>query len=92
MEALRAMVEVHEGICKAHQPGLKMRWLLQRYNYYWPTMIKNCIEYAKGCQTCQKFGDLKHVPAEDLHSVIKRWPFRGWALDLIGKVSLPSSK
>ena len=89
MEALRVMVEVYEGICGAHQPGLKMRWLLRRHNYYWPTMTKDCIEYARGCQACQKFGDLKHVSVEDLHSVIKHWPFRGWALDLIGKVSPP---
>ena len=55
-------------------------------------MTKDCIEYAKSCQACQKFGDLRHVPAENLHSVIKPWPFRGWALDLIGKVSPPSLK
>ena len=28
-EALTAMAEVHEGICGAHQPGVKMSWLLR---------------------------------------------------------------
>ena len=55
-------------------------------------MTKDCIEYAKGCQAYQKFRDLKHVLSEDLHSIIRPWPFRGWALDMIGKVSPPSSK
>ncbi|CAL2229163.1 unnamed protein product [Prunus armeniaca] len=33
-----------------------MRWLLRRHGYYWPTILKDFIEYAKGCQDCQKHG------------------------------------
>ncbi|XP_058181214.1 uncharacterized protein LOC131299647 [Rhododendron vialii] len=29
-EAMRVMSEVHEGICGAHQSGIKMRWLIRR--------------------------------------------------------------
>ncbi|VVA37976.1 Hypothetical predicted protein, partial [Prunus dulcis] len=47
-EQLIAMTEVHDGICGAYQAGIKMRWLLRRYGYYWPTILKDCIEYAKG--------------------------------------------
>ena len=32
------------------------------------------------------------MPAGELHSIIKPWPFRGWALDLIGQIHPPSSK
>ena len=64
MEALRAMVEVHEGICGAHQPGLKMRWLLRKHNYYWPTMTKDCIEYAKGLSSLPKVWGLKTCPSK----------------------------
>ncbi|XP_072077892.1 uncharacterized protein [Arachis hypogaea] len=42
-----ALGEVHEGICGAHQAGKKMKWVLYRNYVYWPTMIKDCIEYAK---------------------------------------------
>ncbi|XP_050211578.1 uncharacterized protein LOC126661755 [Mercurialis annua] len=52
---------------------------------------QDCIRYAKGCEACQKFGPIQHVPAEDLHSIIKPWPFRGWAVDLIGKIYPGSS-
>ncbi|BFG37632.1 hypothetical protein CerSpe_239060 [Prunus speciosa] len=61
-EQLIAMTEVHEGICGAHQACIKMRWLLRRHGYYWPTILKNCIEYAKGCQDCQRHGPVQHVP------------------------------
>ncbi|XP_025625392.1 uncharacterized protein [Arachis hypogaea] len=35
---------------------------------------------------------LQHIPASELHVIIKPWPFRGWALDLIGQIHLPTSK
>ena len=36
-ESLQVLLaEVHEGICGAHQSGVKMRWLIHRYVYFWP--------------------------------------------------------
>ena len=51
-EAMRVMSEVYEGICGAHQAGIKMKWLLRRHGYYWPGMLKDCINFGKGCQEC----------------------------------------
>src|SRR3954468_4752178 len=91
-EAYLAVSEVHSGVCGAHQSGHKMKWLLFRQGLYWPTMLKDCIEYARGCQECQKFSGIQHVPASELHAIVKPWPFRGWALDLIGEIKPASSK
>jgi len=33
-----------------------------------------------------------HVPTNELHSIIKPWPFRGWALDVIVEIRPNSSK
>jgi hypothetical protein len=33
------MAEVHEGICGTHQSAPKMKWLLRRACFCWPTMI-----------------------------------------------------
>jgi hypothetical protein len=38
-QARVAMGEVHEGICGTHQSALKIKWLLHRANFYWPTMM-----------------------------------------------------
>ena len=35
---------------------------------------------------------IQYVPASELHAIIKPWPFRGWALDVIGKIKPASSK
>ncbi|KAM2957000.1 hypothetical protein FF2_024063 [Malus domestica] len=83
----RVISEVHEGVCGAHQSGRKMRWLLRRHGYFWPRILKDCIEFARGCVQCQIHGPIQRVPAESLHSVIKPWPFRGWAMDVIGKIT-----
>jgi ribonuclease HI len=83
-EAYLAVSNTHNGTCGTHQAGHKMKWLLFRQGVYWPTMLKDCIEFAKGCQGCQEHAGIQRVPASELHSIVKPWPFRGWALDVIG--------
>jgi ribonuclease HI len=31
--------EVHEGTCGTHQSAHKMKWLIRRSGYYWPTIV-----------------------------------------------------
>jgi hypothetical protein len=91
-DAILAMAEVHEGIYGTHQSTLKMKWLLRRSSFYSPDMITDCFKYYKGCQVCQKFGDLQLVPATKSHSIIKPWSFRGLGLNFIGEIHPSSSK
>ena len=78
------MAETHEGICGSHQASEKMKWMLYRQGYYWLTILKDCINYAKSRKECYKHDLIKQIPASELHSVIKPYPFRGSTLDLIG--------
>ncbi|KAL0283519.1 UNVERIFIED_CONTAM: hypothetical protein Sangu_2884100 [Sesamum angustifolium] len=32
--------------------------------YYWPTMVKDCIDYARRCPACQFHANLIHQPPE----------------------------
>ena len=89
---MEVMKQVHEGVCGAHQSGVKMHWLIRRHNYFWPTILKDCITYSKGCQQCQKYTSILRIPAVGLHSIVNPWLFRGCAMDLIGKIHLVSSK
>ncbi|KAM5566316.1 hypothetical protein ABKV19_014818, partial [Rosa sericea] len=59
-EAKQLIGEVHSGICGAHQAGPKMRWLLRRHGYFWPSILKDCIAFAKGCLDCQAHGPVQH--------------------------------
>lgn len=69
-----------------------MKWLLFRQGIYWPSILKYCIEFAKGCQEFQRHAGIQHMPASELHAIIKPWPFRGWALNFIGENRPASSK
>ncbi|KAI5323823.1 hypothetical protein L3X38_032896 [Prunus dulcis] len=91
-EYMMVMGETHEGICGAHQGGRKMCWLIRRYGYFWPTMMKDCIDYSKGCEACQRHGPIQQAPSVPMNPVVKPWPFKGWAMDLIGKIYPTNSK
>jgi len=91
-EAKVLMGEVHEGICGAHQSAYKMKWIIHRAGYFWPTMLEDCFEYYKGCQDCQCFGNVQRSPTSAMNPIIKPWSFRGWGIDLIGQIFPSSSK
>ncbi|GKU92847.1 hypothetical protein SLEP1_g6519 [Rubroshorea leprosula] len=80
------MTQIASGLQIPEGVGIKMRWLICRHGFFWPFVLKDFIAYAKGCKSCQIHGPLQRVPAFELNSIVKRWPFRGWAIDLIGKV------
>jgi ribonuclease HI len=58
-EAKKMMSEVHDGLCEAHQSAYRMKWVIRKTGCYWPTMLEDCFEYYKGCQDCQKFGNIQ---------------------------------
>ena len=70
-EAYIALAEVHAGIYGAHQVGEKMKWVLYRQRVYWPSMAKDYLKCARSCEGYQKHGHIQHVPATDLHPIVK---------------------
>jgi len=91
-ESKSLMGEIHEGVCGSHQSSFKMKWMIRSNGYYWSTIVEDCFKYFKGCQGCQKFGNIQRAPASAMNPIIRPWPFRGWAIDLIGPIYPPSSK
>jgi len=47
------MEEAHVGVCGAHQLGPRLHDRIKRMGYYWPTMVRDCIDYVKRCDVCQ---------------------------------------
>ena len=88
-DANRLLHEVHEGTCGTHQSAHKMKWFIRRSGYYWPTLLEDCFKYYRGCQACQRFGKIQMVPASVMNPIVKSWPFRGWGMDMIGKINPP---
>ena len=59
---------------------------------FWPTILEDCFVYYKGCQDCQRFGNVQKSPASAMNPIIKPWSFQGWGIDLIDQIFSPSSK
>jgi hypothetical protein len=91
-EVNQLLHKVHEGACGTHQSAHKIKWLIRPSGYYWPTMLEDCFKYYKGCQACQRFRKIQMVLASVMNPIIKSWSFRGWGIDMIGKINPPSSK
>jgi hypothetical protein len=52
-KALVVMDEVHKGLYGDHKSKIKIKWLIMNNDYCWPGITKDCLNCAKGCQTCQ---------------------------------------
>ncbi|XP_015158987.1 uncharacterized protein [Solanum tuberosum] len=83
-EPIQALQEAHSGVCGSHQSGPKLHFHIKRMGYYWPTMVKDCLEYARTCGACQFHANFIHQPPEVLHPTIASWPFDAWGLDVVG--------
>ncbi|KAL0405767.1 UNVERIFIED_CONTAM: hypothetical protein Slati_3890600 [Sesamum latifolium] len=70
--------------------GPKLHFHIKRMDYYWPTMVKDCIDYAKRCKACQFHANLIHQPPEPLHPTVASWPFDAWGLDVVGPMTKSS--
>ncbi|XP_060190497.1 uncharacterized protein LOC132619680 [Lycium barbarum] len=88
-EAVQALQETHSGVCGSHQSGPKLHFHIKRMGYYWPTMVKDCLDYARRCKACQFHANFIHQPPEAVHPTVTSWPFDAWGLDVVGP--LPKS-
>ncbi|KAK3010798.1 hypothetical protein RJ639_011902 [Escallonia herrerae] len=90
-EALQTVEEAHSGIFYAHQFGLKLHFWIKRKGYYWPGMVKDCMDYAQKCQACQFHVNFIHQPPKPLHPTVASWLFNAWGLDAVGPLAPKSS-
>ena len=64
---------------------------VMRVDYYWLTLKKDCIQYARKCHKCQIYFDKIHVPPTELHVMSPPWPFSMWGIDFIGPITPKAS-
>lgn len=86
------MKEVHKGSCREHRRGHCLHQLFLWFGYYWPSMFKDCLEFASQCQTCQLHASLKYLPQELFQPIATHWPFQIQGLYFISTIGLVSSK
>ena len=60
--------------------------------YYWPTLFRDTHEYVRKCRSCQISNGRQRKPAFPLQPVNIEQPFEQCGLDMIGEITLQSSK
>ncbi|XP_057252250.1 uncharacterized protein LOC130592103 [Beta vulgaris subsp. vulgaris] len=85
-ECRQVLQEMHDGCCGNHSGGRSLSNRTLRMGYYWPTLRRDAVEYAKKCDACQRHAAMSHKPAERLHPTITPWPFMRWGMDIVGKL------
>ena len=85
-EVQEMLKDFHEGDCGNHTGGRALFSRILRTGYYWPTMKRDDVEYAKKCDPCQRHSNILHQPAEFLHPISSSWPFMRWGMDIVGKL------
>ncbi|XP_057952961.1 uncharacterized protein LOC131147217 [Malania oleifera] len=61
-EARQVMHEVHEGVYDTHVGGYSLARKVLRSGYYWMTMEKDCIDYARKCAKFMVIRSESHWP------------------------------
>ena len=84
------MREIHKDICGNHTGGQALAHKALQQSYYWPTMKKDTVEFARRCDKCQRFSSYTKSHPETLNSMISQWLFVVWGIDIIG--ALPAGK
>ena len=66
-EVSKIVEEIHKRVCRTHAKGHRMARQVMRAGYYWLTLERDCIQYARKCHKCQIYSDKIHVPPTKLH-------------------------
>jgi hypothetical protein len=73
--------DFHTGACGSHFSGLEIAQKILREGYFWPTLIKDCIESVKKCHPCQVFSQKMRAHPTPMFPVITVGPFTKWGID-----------
>ncbi|XP_074298289.1 uncharacterized protein LOC141629138 [Silene latifolia] len=68
-ESQAVLHDIHSGECGNHAGGRSLSNKVLRQGYFWPTMRKDAMEFAKRCDACQRHAHVSHQPGEPAHGL-----------------------
>ncbi|KAL0312171.1 UNVERIFIED_CONTAM: hypothetical protein Sradi_5616400 [Sesamum radiatum] len=67
--------EIHEGSYGNHSGGRSLAQKVTRQGYFWPTLVKGAIDFAKNCESCQRYAALIHTSETPIEPIKIACPF-----------------
>ncbi|GAU36667.1 hypothetical protein TSUD_15800 [Trifolium subterraneum] len=89
-ESLYIMWHWHNSPCGGHHSGQRTAAKVLQSGFFWPTLFKDCVNYVKNCDKCQRTGTITKRDEMPLQGMLEVEPFDCWGVDFMGP--FPSSK
>ena len=76
--------ECHESPYGGHFAGDKTAHKILQSGFYWPTIFKDCFEWMKFCDQCQRMGNVSKRHEMPLQGFLVVQLFDVWGIDFMG--------
>ena len=76
--------ECHASSYGGHFVGDKTAYKILQSGFYWPTIFKDCFEWVKLCDQCQRMGNIIKRHEMPLHGILVMQLFDVWGIDFMG--------
>ena len=83
-EQRKIMNECHASPYGGHFPGERTAHKILQSRFYWPTIFRDCAEWVKLCDRCQKIGNISSRNEMPLRGIMVMQLFDVWGIDFMG--------
>ena len=80
----KIMDECHASPYGGHFLGEKTAHKILQSGFYWPTIFRECAEWVKLCDRCQKIGNISSRNEMPLRGIMVMQIFDVWGIDFMG--------
>ena len=83
-EQSKILKECHSSPYGGHFAGDKTAYKILQSGFYWPTIFKDCFEWVKLCDQCQRMGNISKRHEMPLQGILVVQLFDVWGMDFMG--------
>ena len=83
-EQCKIMNECHASPYGGHFSGERTAHKILQSGFYWPTIFRDCTEWVKLCDRCQKIGNISSINEMPLRGILVVQIFDVWGIDFMG--------
>ena len=78
------MDKCHSSPYRGHFVGDRTSQKILQSGFYWPTLFKDCYEWVKHCDRCQRMGNINRRNEMPLQGIMVVQIFDLWGIDFMG--------
>ena len=66
----RIIDKCHASPYGGHFAGDRTTYKILQLGFYWPTLFRDCAEWVKQCDRCQRMGNINRINEMDLQGIL----------------------